>query len=123
MFARIVAIDLVDDLSIRLEGAEPVREPFRYEKLVAQRCAQDESNVPAVSRRSGTDIDRDIENRSGGDAHELGLAGRRNLKMQPTDDEAVHRQRMIFLDERHGDAVLAQPRFAVNLRKEAAHVV
>src|SRR3954447_25760671 len=41
VFARIIAVCLVDDLSIRLERTEPVRKPFRQKKLITLRCAQD----------------------------------------------------------------------------------
>src|SRR5207302_1837502 len=68
------------------------------------------------------DIDGDIEDRTGGNAHQLGLPLRRALKMQTAHDTAIDRQGMVFLHERDIDAVLPQQFLAKDLREEAARV-
>ena len=76
----------------------------------------------AVTRRATADIDRDIEDRAGADPHQLGLRLRRRLEMQPAQDAARRRQRVVLLHECRVDAVLAQHILAEDLGKEAARV-
>src|SRR5437763_3230739 len=78
--------------------------------------------MAAIARRAAADVDCDVEGRTGGDPHQLGLAGWRTLEMQPTHDAAVDRERVVFLNKRDIDAVLSQHILAKNLRKKAARV-
>ena len=122
MLGRIVAVDLVDDLGVGLERAKPMGKPFRDKQLIALGAVQHDRDMMAVSRRALPDIDRDIEDRTGGDPHQLGLARRRGLEMQPPHDAAIDRQGMVFLHERDIDAVFPQQLLAKNLRKKAARI-
>jgi len=78
--------------------------------------------MAAVAGRAPTDVDRDIEDRPGGDADELGLTLRRDLEMQAAYDAAVDRERMVFLNERSIDAVPPQDVVAKDLGEKAARV-
>jgi hypothetical protein len=78
---------------------------------------------PAVGRRAPADVDRDIEDRSGRNADELGLTRRRDLEMQTAHHPTVHRERMVFLDKSDIDAVLPQRILAKDLGKKTARVM
>src|SRR5439155_24100194 len=114
--------DLVNNFGVRLEGTKAVGKPLRHEQLVAFRGAQHDCDVTAVARRAPADVDRDIEDRAGGDADEFGLALRRHLEMQAAHDAAVGRERMIFLNESDIDAVPPQHILAKDLGEKAARV-
>src|SRR5207249_5735696 len=96
--------------------------PCRDEELVAFCRAQHDRDMAAVARRAPADIDRDIEDRPGGDADELGLPLRRNLEMQAAHDAAVDRERMVFLDESNIDAVPPEYVLAKDLGEKTARV-
>ncbi len=97
--------------------------PFRHEELVAVGRAQHDRDMAAIARRAPPDVDRDIEDRPGADANELGLTLRRNLEMQAAHDAAVDRERMVFLGERDIDAMPPQHVLAKDLREKAARIV
>src|SRR5204862_1298152 len=78
--------------------------------------------VLGVGRGTAADVDRDIEDRPGADPHQLRLRLGLGLEMQPTDDAARYRQRVVFLQETRLDAILAQHRLAKDLGKETARV-
>jgi len=122
VFGRVIAVYLVDDLGVRLERAKAVGKPFRHEQLVAFGRAQHDCDMAAVARRAPADVDRDIEDRAFTDAYQLCLGGRRSLEMQAAHDAGVDRQRMVFLNERSIDAVLAQHILAKDLGEKAARI-
>src|SRR5205807_95560 len=90
MFRRIVAVHLVDDLGIGLERAEPVGKPLGNKELVAFLGTEHETHMMSVGCRAVPEIDRDIEDRTRRDAHQLRLWLRRDLKMQTAYNAAIN---------------------------------
>src|ERR1051325_3107970 len=122
MLGRIVAVHLVDDLGIGLERAEPVGKSLGNKELVAFLGAEHEPDMMPVGWRAVPEIDRDIEDRTGRDAHQLCLWLRRDLKMQAAYNAAISREREVFLDERPRDPVLPQQILPEDLGEKPARV-
>ncbi len=87
MLGGIIIRHLVEDLGVRLEGAETVGEADRHPKLTPIGGGEFDSDVFSKSRRRAPDVDGDVENAPARDPHQFALRARHRLKVQPPNSE------------------------------------
>ncbi len=85
MGLRIIHINFVKYTSVRHKRAEPVGKPLWHQKRPAVLGVQRHGNMLPEGWRSAPDIDGNVEDRPGQDAHQLGLCKIRRLEMQRAD--------------------------------------
>src|SRR5665213_2099797 len=122
MRRRIVVIDLVDNLGVRLQRAEAMGKSRRDEDLVPIPGAQHCCDMLTIRRRTGANIDGDIEERAAQHAQKLRLGEGCDLKMETAHDAALARQRVIVLNKIVLDPNFRKRALAEGHRKEAAIV-
>src|SRR6266480_183143 len=110
VFRRVVVRHLVNDLGIRFQRAESMREPDGNKKLVPVGGTDDARHVLPIRRASLSQVNRHVKDRSPDHAHELDLGERRNLEMKPAHHAALHGKRMVVLDELEFRPQRLQPR-------------
>ena len=122
MSRRIAGVDLVDDLGVRLQRDETVRETNRDQQLVPA-IARDFYAGPATeARRALANVDRDIEDRTANDPDQLRLSTWRHLEVKPAQRAGKCRKRVVVLDEGQIDTGLGERPLVPRLGKEAAVV-
>jgi hypothetical protein len=119
---RVVAVDLVGRLGLRLERAEAVGEAARNEDLLAVRGGERRGAPASEARGAPPQIDRDVEQGSPDRPYEFRLGRRRRLEMQPPDRSALHGMRLVILHEIGRDPKIAEDIGPVGLDEVAARV-
>src|SRR5271166_6072227 len=113
---------LVQDLGVRLERDEAVREADRYEQLAPVLRRQLDADVLSEARGRPAHVDRHVENASPTNPNKFVLSKGQNLEMQSAQGADCGGKRMVVLNKGKMEARGVPGRFAVDLGEEPARV-
>src|SRR4029077_12706469 len=119
---RVIVGYLIQHRHFVFQRDEAVRKAGGHEKLFAVVARELGGNVFSESRRAASYVDGDVENSPVQYADQLGLRGRRSLKMKAAQRALSARRRLIVLNEAAADAEVTQPSPMKGLAETAAPV-
>ena len=122
MLPAVIGGHLVGEHRIRLKRAETVGKAWRHPQLATVIRRQFDRDPAAVTGRTGTDIDGNVEQRAGHAPDKFALRERLALKVKTAHRPDLGAQRFILLDEVHLADCLGQQIGAIGFGKIAARV-
>src|SRR3954471_24854380 len=120
---RIELADVIAGFGAVLQHLVPVREPLGHVERAVVVGAQLDGDVLEIRRALGPQVDDDVEDRSAGRPHQLGLGSRRVLEVHPPDGALVAIEGDIGLGDHGLEPVLLELALAEDAREDPAVVL